>query len=934
MGTTGTTQFLQQKLLEETPIFSKTRVDFTPSHPLTHLVVAAGNVVMAQANRSLVRVERQADGATTQTEVDLTGLVAGAAKVSGLFLDPSGQHLLVAVKAEEPELLYLHRRWTRPRSAARFRGCLVTSVAWAQGWSGPGTGPLLCGTSLGLIIETELSADERFFSSSVEQQYRQLFDLGKGQHTPVTGLQYHCVPNTSRYLVLATTPTRLYQFQGSVASVQDRPLLQQVFTPYLTAQERFLELPSTLRSSALSLHYPDPTTPFPAQFGWLTQPGLYWGRLDPWQGDQDSVTVDCQLIPAVGDTPARTGHITQFHALLLYPDRVRGVCLLNQQPVLEEVYSGEYGGLVGLSLDQTTGICWVYSEYAVYRYQVVNESRHVWRVYLEQGQYNLALRHCGNQPAALDLILTRQADQLFSEGKWVESAMHYAKTKSSFEEVTLKFLNLSEKAALKNYLKKKLETLKPGEKTQITLIVLWLVEIYQAQLGELRDGGAGCQQLEAEFHSVLRQARVLDCVRENRAVVYSVLGSHGDQAGLGWLASQLGDTEQLVQLGLRRADYAAVLEVLAAQTDPEQFYRHGPVLLAAAPGPAVDCLISQGGLLEPGRLLPGLLGCPEPGQAARYLQHCVEQLQCRDPACHNLLVQLYIAHRPERVLPYLTGQDRHCDPGHALRLCRAAGLAREAVQLYCMLGQHEAATRLALTIDTELAVTCAAGKLAGELAPELSRKLWLQVAKHVVQEKNDIKQAMEFLKECPSVKIEDILPFFPDFVTIDHFKEAICDSLQQYSDNIGRLKEEMAEAARSAAVIREEIVSVRAEHQVVKATARCCSCSALLLSRPFFLFSCSHAFHTDCLVEAVLPHLTPARQRRVRELQTVLDQPEPDTASLDSRSATPDKRREAETELEDLVASECLLCGDIMVRNIDKPFIDDAEFDREMAEWL
>ena len=45
-----------------------------------------------------------------------------------------------------------------------------------------------------------------------------------------------------------------------------------------------------------------------------------------------------------------------------------------------------------------------------------------------------------------------------------------------------------------------------------------------------------------------------------------------------------------------------------------------------------------------------------------------------------------------------------------------------------------------------------------------------QVARHVVQEKNDIKLAMEFLKECPSVKIEDILPFFPDFVTIDHFK--------------------------------------------------------------------------------------------------------------------------------------------------------------------
>lgn len=40
----------------------------------------------------------------------------------------------------------------------------------------------------------------------------------------------------------------------------------------------------------------------------------------------------------------------------------------------------------------------------------------------------------------------------------------------------------------------------------------------------------------------------------------------------------------------------------------------------------------------------------------------------------------------------------------------------------------------------------------------------------MVKEENDIKKAMEFLHECDLVKIEDILPFFKDFVTIDHFK--------------------------------------------------------------------------------------------------------------------------------------------------------------------
>lgn len=48
----------------------------------------------------------------------------------------------------------------------------------------------------------------------------------------------------------------------------------------------------------------------------------------------------------------------------------------------------------------------------------------------------------------------------------------------------------------------------------------------------------------------------------------------------------------------------------------------------------------------------------------------------------------------------------------------------------------------------------------------------------MVREKDDIQQAMEFLQHCDLVRIEDILPFFSDFVTIDHFKEAICNSLQ------------------------------------------------------------------------------------------------------------------------------------------------------------
>ena len=78
---------------------------------------------------------------------------------------------------------------------------------------------------------------------------------------------------------------------------------------------------------------------------------------------------------------------------------------------------------------------------------------------------------------------------------------------------------------------------------------------------------------------------------------------------------------------------------------------------------------------------------------------------------------------------------------------------------------------------------------------------------------------------------------------------------------------------------------------------------------------------------------------------------ETDNASLDSKSPHPSRIQQvmceaciiklpirwsvqAQAELDDLIASECVFCGDIMVRDIDKPFIDDQDFDRVMSEWL
>ena len=74
-----------------------------------------------------------------------------------------------------------------------------------------------------------------------------------------------------------------------------------------------------------------------------------------------------------------------------------------------------------------------------------------------------------------------------------------------------------------------------------------------------------------------------------------------------------------------------------------------------------------------------------------------------------------------------------------------------------MLGQHLDAMELALSLDIDLAVKCAGGKLlGGPLSEDLSKKLWLRVAKHVVQEKNDIKQVKTDFKKLMNSNAKEL----------------------------------------------------------------------------------------------------------------------------------------------------------------------------------
>ncbi|KXZ53919.1 hypothetical protein GPECTOR_6g837 [Gonium pectorale] len=404
----------------------------------------------------------------------------------------------------------------------------------------------------------------------------------------------------------------------------------------------------------------------------------------------------------------------------------------------------------------------------------------------------------------------------------------------------------------------------------------------------------------------------------------------------------------------------------------ELLYKFAPALVAAAAEEAVDAFIAERPPLDPRRLLPALLryGEPESEPAARrhvlrYVEFAIEALGTTDIVVHNLAVALYSLapgrEGEDALLRYLTRAGRGgaplvyggtaplYDTQYALRLAQECGKPRAAVRLMCQLGMYPDAVRAALALDLGLAKSVAAEPQQDD---GLRRKLWLQVARHVVERGSEsgtgsggaadgadptahIRTAVEFLREADGLlRIEDILPFFPDFVTIDNFQAAICDSLERYGAAIAGLKADMEEATAIAEALRRDIAVMAHRSAAVSLSQPCTRCgrpiseAAPLTSLPqggalppFYLFPTGCAYHVACCAAEI--HALMVRLSRVRPGATTAP------AYGGAPAASVSSLQEA---LAAEIGSEDPRNGELTVRLLEAPFVFEADA-AEAASW-
>lgn len=928
--------YITYRMQEEQPIFTKRKMllNIPQSYSdITHLTVSHNWLYCIVSQQVLLKF--QLPKASPPLEIPLEKYLNGLT-ISKTFLDHTGQHLLIAlaskvINGQSPELLYVNGKTNRVRRIDKLRDHEVTAVGFNiyQGDEST-TGPILIGTSRGLIFEVDLNKDG-------DKSYRkQVYDLGLGRKYPINGLDFFRVPDSNKYVILAAAPDFLFGFHETIR-MDDKFSHQSIFNAYVNGMRSHLaeETKPDLKYSILGFHIENQ---WPTRYAWLSGSGIRIGELskDP---AQENFILGKENIPLAQDIKPismeerkqlypKAMMVTQYHALLLYHDHITGICLLNHESVYEEYFSEQFGKLIDIVRDPFNGSIYVYTPKQIFHYRVTHEKRNLWQLYLKKGLYDLAEQNAEN-PAQLDIVLARKAEVSFEQKEYLRSAEIYSNTKINFEQICLKFLSLEDKRPLMTYVKNRLDKLRDEDLTQITMLVVWLVELYLTEISWPGLDEQKRQDWQSEFDCFLQSPRVDKCIRNNRSVIYDLMASHGDSHNLSMLAAVNHDYESVVNQHINQKKFTQALGVLKTQKSSEMFYKYAPILMEAIPKETVAALMKQGKELDVERLVPTLI-CLDSQlhveEIISYLEFAVYKLGEQKQALHNYLLRLYAQYNSEKLIKYLENEGTdvslvHYEVKYALRVCLEHEAKTACVFLQCLLEMWEAAVELALTFNIQQA-KMTASKPADE---ETRRKLWLKIAQHDIRGTNDVKKALELLKECDLLRIEDLLPFFSDFEKIDDFKEAICTALKNYNEQIQTLQEDMLESSKAAERVRNDLQALRNRSVRIEAHEPCAICESYLLLKPFFVFPCGHKFHGDCLEKQIIPMLTSEQSRRLSSLKQQLENILTTSVAIAERTNQQRMSRDKiKTEIENILASDCLYCG-VMINTIDQPFVEDWE---------
>ena len=556
----------------------------------------------------------------------------------------------------------------------------------------------------------------------------------------------------------------------------------------------------------------------------------------------------------------------------------------------------------GFCHDPLQNTYWVYTNRQLFEVVAVNETKGLWRKFVQIHEFQKATE-LATTIEDKDEILYNQGKYLLEQHHGLEAANCFSKMgRFDLDEITLLFMHFKDNA-LKDFLLRSIPRI-PNKVSKV-LVLHWalhlgLEELNISKLKKIKFSNAFCKSLLSDHKYLLHSKSV-----------YQLLSSHDESELLLHFATLISDFDFLIKFHIYKQDFKLALETLQYQNDAQLIYNNISLLLQRVPKETIQLLLNHP-KIAPTMVIPAFVKhlSLQNGDLDAILQYLESIIKTnKEQSVHNFLISLYCQYCNEndKIMPYLLGNRRFCDVDYALRQTEKFNHHLSTLTLFSELELHDEAVQLALRLDDLELSKLAMSKVSDSTE---QHRLWLKIAKYVVEKHGNLSAVMALLKESP-LDIQDIIQWFPDFDEISEFKQEICNSLDKHQKAILQVKSNIEKWQNISQGLQREKIELRKRYVAITRQEKCLLCKLGLIQNGdyFTIYSCKHGFHFNCMLDYVSEILPSRQEQELKNLREMMEKADSEELLFKIRQ-----------EIEELATFECCYCGELMIRSIDMPF--------------
>ena len=777
------------------------------------------------------------------------------------------------------------------------------------------------------------------------------------------------------------------------------------------------------------------------QFGWKTESGYCYGNFTYKTKNtglpdelKNFIVVPFAKITSSGSKETNCDPISAVHTLnhvfILYKDCLTVISKLTCNIVHTQYFQTKYTNMVYDDCARDGGVIFLTSNNSLYQVSLKDENKDIWQDYVEIGDYEKAVNLCGKDNPQLERKINRIcAENLLEKNEGRNAATKYSNSDERFETVCLKFLMKNDIEALKIYLELYLtQNTTENDLTQRSLIYTWLIEIYLNMSKNDKK-----KNLE-DFRGIIREyQKFID-----KDTIYQLLESYGKMDEYIEFASLMGDYEKAIVYYINEGQIDKAIDKLtwfASFSDDKEtldklstiFLDNSHVFFKKKPKESIMLLQQRFKKVKMEKIVQAIMSTTDKNTKSEnneinqkiaeqkiadqkddtkndkqaillYLKSLVEGPKVEEENnIHNLYI-FYLSkskNNQTAIIEYLKGPLKkdttelfnQKKKEVLFQLDYAKKLFFDNKPAYCLvlalMGKFSDAVREALEQNTPECNNIAEFIASNAPFEKLRKKLWIDIFSR--DSKSGFNTALSIMKKSNILKIEDVLPHITDSIKIEEFKKQISNCINEYEDNINKLKKDICDYNTTAENIKNDIYKVKKKSMEIQySSCKCEICQSYIKDKNIYLFPCGHMFDSYCIRDTLLNYqltgLTYLKEKNIRidELfydlglstkqnfrlkgvgSKLISEEEEDKKVPEKQQNTggifnkimnikifdkqesplanlKDERIQSlKNELNNILSEQCVLCGDYMVDSIqcslDKKREDKKEADKENAK--